>query len=104
MRLIETREVTGSSGKAYCMNVYPADMRFNDFIAGVFILLDTGEQAIFVGQSDNVDFFLQKNEILDRFKSKGFDRIGFIKNGSPEVRAKIIDDLTTVLKPKVAEL
>lgn len=41
MRLIEKTELTGTSGKIYSMNVYPADMRFNDFIAGVFLLSAT---------------------------------------------------------------
>ena len=104
MRLIETREIAGSSGTPYAMNVYPADMRFNDFIAGVFVLMDGDQQAIFLGQSDNVDFFLQKNEVLSRFESNGFHRIGFIKNGSPEVRGKIVADLSRVLNPTVAEI
>ncbi len=31
MRLIEKTELTGTSGKIYSMNVYPAEMRFYDY-------------------------------------------------------------------------
>ncbi len=103
MRKIETQELTGNSGKNYAMNVYPADMRFNDFIPGVFVLM-SGEGTLFIGDSDNVDFYLQKNKVFDTLKDEGFERIGFIKNGSPAVRADIMDDIKPVLSPSKSEL
>ena len=102
MRLIEKSEVTGTSGKSYAMNVYPADMRFNDFIPGVFLLFSE-DSALFMGESDNVDAWLQKNDALGRLQDEGFARIGFIRNGSPEVRAAIMNDLDSTVTPKLAE-
>lgn len=98
MRLLETSEMRGRKG-TYRMNIYPADMRFNDFIPGVFLLL-AGDRTLYIGESDNVDLFLQDNQVHEKLSLVGFDRIGFIRNGSPEVRAKILNDLTSLHKPE----
>ncbi len=103
MRLIESREIEGKSGKAYAMNVYPADMRFNDFIPGVFLLM-SADNTLYIGESDNVDVWLQKSEALSKLNDKGFDQIGFIRNGSAEVRAGILSDLAEVCSPELDNL
>ena len=64
-------------------------MRFNDFIAGVFSLL-TDDDALFMGESDNVDVWLQKNDAYGRLSDAGFARIGFIRNGNPAVRTALL--------------
>ena len=98
MRLLETSEMRGKND-SYRMNLYPADMRFNDFIPGVFLLL-AGDRTLYLGETDNVDLCLQKNQVLEKLSAEGFDRIGFIKNGSQKVRARILKDLASVLKPE----
>ena len=103
MRIIETREIDGATGKSYSMNVYPADMRFNDFIAGVFLLM-AGDGTLLIGESDNVDMWLQKNEAASKLANEGFDKIGFIKNGSREVRQNMVSDLTEACSPKLAQI
>lgn len=103
MRLIEKSERTGASGKSYAMNIYPADMRFNDFIPGVFLLL-AEDNTLFMGESDNVDVWLQKNDAYGRLKEEGFVRIGLIRNGNPGLRAAIVDDLISTVSATHSQL
>lgn len=103
MRLIESTTIAGQSGKTYPMNIYPADMRFNDFIPGVFLLY-ADEQVLFLGDSDNVDAWLQRSDALGKLGDQGFSKIGFIKNGSPKVRASMVDDLGPAVSPALTEI
>ena len=90
MRLLESTTIKGKSGKSYSMKVYPADMRFNDFIAGVYIL-SASYKILYAGHSDNVDRVLQKKEVAATVS--GLSTIGLIRMGSPEKRQTILDDL-----------
>jgi hypothetical protein len=83
--------------------MYPADMRFNDFIPGVFLLY-AEDETLYLDHSDNVDLWLQKQAVIERLGDEGFSRIGFIKNGSPVVRAAIVEDLKPVVSPKLEAL
>jgi hypothetical protein len=84
------------------MNVYPGDMRFNDFIPGVFLVAksdgDTRE-AIFLGESDNVDVCLQKHEKKEEFDKSGANRILFFRAANPKTRSKVVGDLLPELNP-----
>ena len=103
MRKLESTSIEGQSGKSYSINMYPADMRFNDFIPGVFLLYAEGE-ALYMDHTDNVDLWLQKQGVAEKLIDDGFTQIGFIKNGSPEVRASILEDLMPVVSPRMASL
>ncbi len=103
MRKIETQEIACPSGKCYSVNVYPADMRFNDFIPGVIVLFNE-DKTLFITHSDNVDYYLQKNKVSSLFADKGLTAIGLIKNASKAVREAAIAELNTLLSPSVSEL
>ena len=103
MRKLESTSIEGQSGKSYPINMYPADMRFNDFIPGV-VLLFADNEPLYMDHTDNVDLWMQKQDVATRLGGEGFSRIGFIKNGSPEVRASIVEDLKPVVSPKLATL
>ena len=102
MPKLAVRMLTGKSGKEYSFNVYTGDMRFNDFIPGVYIIAhESGdnEKAIYLGESDNVDVKLQKHDKQTCFDDHNYNRIAFYKNASREVRESIVEDLLPVLKP-----
>ena len=102
MPKLATRSLTGKSGKSYLFNLYRGDMRFNDFIPGVYYIstVSTGdEKAVFLGESDNVDVKLQNHELQSSFDEHEYNRISFYKNASREVREAIVEDLMPVLKP-----
>ena len=103
MRILESSSISGQSGTDYPINMYPADMRFNDFIPGVFVLY-ADDQVLYMGHSDNVDIWLQKNDVLARLADKGFSRIGFIRNGNPARREEIVDDLGPVVNASLSSL
>ncbi|MCH8256393.1 MAG: hypothetical protein IIA75_00560 [Proteobacteria bacterium] len=87
----------GKSGEEYAFNVYPGDMRFNDFIPGIYyISRETGNEEvvpIYLGESDNVDVTLQNHEKQSCFDEHRYNRIAFYKNASREVRQRIVNDL-----------
>lgn len=102
MARLGTKLFTGQSGKSYLFNVYKGNMRFNDFIPGVYFITsetDGNEKAIFLGESDNVDLKLQNHELQSSFDEHEYNRISFHKNASREVREAIIEDLLPVLEP-----
>ena len=92
--------MTGKSGKEYAFNVYPGDMRFNDFIPGVYYISkqdDDESSAIYLGESDNVDLTLRKHDKQTCFEEHGYNRVAFYKNASREVRESVIEDLSPTL-------
>lgn len=96
MRKLGVTSMKGNSGKEYEFNVYPGDMRFNDFIPGVYLISkqDNDESsAIYLGESDNVDVTLQSHEKQSCFDEHNYNRIAFYKNASREVRESIVKDL-----------
>ena len=95
MRVLESTTIKGKSGKSYSMKVYPADMRFNDFIAGVYILF-ASNKTLYAGHSDNVDRVLQKKEVATTVP--GLSTIGLIRMGNPQKRQAILDDLALRLE------
>ncbi len=102
MARLETRSITGKSGKEYAFNIYPGNMRFNDFIPGVYYVFKQegdAESAIFLGESGNVDVTLQAHDKQACFDEHGYNRIGFHMNASQEVRDGLMSDLTPVLSP-----
>ena len=103
MRKLGSTMVSGESGNSYPVNLYPADMRFNDFIPGVFLLY-RGDEVLYAGHSDNVDLWLQKNDALGKLSEKGFSRIGFIRNGNPSRRSEILSDLAPVIDAVLKEI
>jgi hypothetical protein len=103
MRILESTTISGQSGDNYAVNMYPADMRFNDFIPGVFVLY-AEDDVLYIDQSDNVDLWLQKNSVADKLSSKGFSRIGFIRNGNPARRQEIMADLAPVVQATLKEV
>ncbi len=103
MRKIESITIKGESGESYPVNIYPADMRFNDFIPGVFLLF-AGEETLYMGQSDNVDQWLQRQDPASNLANDGFSSIGFIKHGNPEARQAIVADLGPIVSPRLKEL
>lgn len=90
MRVLESTTIDGQSGTSYDMKMYPADMRFNDFIAGVYILY-SGDKTLYAGHSDHVDLVLQKKQVAQT--QPGLSKIGLIRMGNPEKRQAILDDL-----------
>jgi len=101
MRKLGVTTITGKSGKEYAFNVYPADMRFNDFIPGVYYISkqdDDKSSAIYLGESDNVDVTLQKHDKQSCFDENNYNRISFYKNASREVRESIVEDLLPTLE------
>lgn len=103
MRLIESTTIEGKSGERYAMNIYPSDMVFNDFIPGVFLLY-AGDEVLFLGDSDNVDIWLRKNEVVTKLGDQGFSKIGFIRQGNPGKRAGIVSDLAGALEVRLSEI
>ncbi|MBT4161764.1 MAG: hypothetical protein HOC70_08495 [Gammaproteobacteria bacterium] len=103
MRILEATSIEGQSGKSYPIKIYPADMRFNDFIAGIYILY-AGNKALFAGHSENVDFVLQKSEAATKLADKGLSSIGLIRMGSPVKRQSILDDLQAELSAELTEI
>ena len=102
MPKLATRSLTGKSGKSYLFNVYAGNMRFNDFIPGVYFIStqsEGDEKAVFLGESDNVDAKLQNHELQSSFDEHRYNRISFHKNASREVRKAIVEDLLPVLEP-----
>ena len=100
MRKIGVTSMTGKSGKEYAFNVYPGDMRFNDFIPGVYYIskqVDDASSAIYLGESDNVDLTLRKHDKQSCFEEHGYNRVAFYKNASREVRESVIEDLSPTL-------
>jgi len=90
MRIIESTTISGLSGKDYPINIYPSDMRFNDFIAGVYILF-ADDRTLYADHSDNVDLVLQKKQVATSLE--GLSKIGLIRMGNPDKRQTILDDL-----------
>lgn len=103
MRVLEATTIKGQSGDSYPVKMYPADMRFNDFIAGVYILF-AEDKALYTGHSDNVDLVLQKSEAASKLADKGLSRIGLIRMGSPVKRQAILDDVNGSLEPELRAL
>lgn len=102
MPKLAIRTLTGKSGKSYLFNVYKGNMRFNDFIPGVYYIStdsDGDEKAIYLGESDNVDVKLQNHELQSNFDEHQYNRISFHKNASREVREAMVADLMPVLEP-----
>ena len=100
MRKLETISMSGKSGKDYTFNVYPGDMRFNDFIPGVYYIskqLGDESSAIYLGESDNVDVTLQNHDKQSCFDEQNYNRVSFYKNASREVRESIVADLSSTL-------
>ena len=95
MRLLESTTIDGVSGKSYPIKTYPADMRFNDFIAGVYILY-AEDKTLYVGHSDNVDLVLQKKQVATALSD--LSTIGLIRMGNPKKRQAILDDLDLSLE------
>ena len=89
--------LTGKSGEQYAFNVYAGDMRFNDFIPGVYyisrVTSNEEELPIYLGESDNVDGTLQNHEKQTCFDEHQYNRVAFYKNASREVRQAIVSDL-----------
>jgi len=87
----------GKSGEPYTFNVYAGNMRFNDFIPGVYYISrqtnNEEELSIYLGESDNVDVTLQNHEKQACFDRYQYNRVAFYKNASREVRQAIVDDL-----------
>ena len=100
MRRLESTTIDGASGTAYDMNRYPADMRFNDFIAAVYILF-AEDKALHIGQSDNIDFVLQSNKVAESLAGDGLSSIGVVRMGSPNRREQIVADLSAALSPSI---
>lgn len=100
MRRLESTTIDGASGTAYDMNRYPADMRFNDFIAAVYILF-ADDKVLHVGHSDNIDFVLQKNKVAESLAGDGLSSIGVVRMGSPGRREQIVADLSEALSPSI---
>ena len=92
MAKLGVKSMEGKSGTEYVFNVYAADMRFNDFIPGVYVIfreLPDRQEVIYIGESDNVDVTLQ-----DHDKQTCFDEHQYLyKNASREVRQALIGDL-----------
>jgi hypothetical protein len=102
MPKLATRSLTGKSGKSYLFNVYKGNMRFNDFIPGVYYISTESagnEKAVFLGESDNVEVKLQNHELQSTFDEHQYNRISFYKNASREIREAIVEDLMPVLEP-----
>ncbi len=102
MPVLETREFTGKSGKTYTMNVYPGDVQFNDFIPGVYYMSRVDgdeEQAVYLGESGNIDLTLKKHDKQECLDQHGYNRIAFYRNASKEIRDEVVDDLMPVLSP-----
>lgn len=102
MRKLGTTTLTGKSGNAYAMNVYPGDVQFNDFIPGVYLIgraegNDTA--AIFIGETGNIDHTLRDHDKQSCFDEHGYNRILFYRNASKEVRDNVMADLQPVLSP-----
>jgi bifunctional DNase/RNase len=97
MPKLGVKTLTGKSGRQYEFNVYPASMRFNDFIPGVYYISrqapDQEELPIYIGESDNVDIALQNHEQQTCFDEHEYNRVAFHKNASRDVRKAIITDL-----------
>ncbi len=89
--------LTGKSGEQYTFNVYAGNMRFNDFIPGVYYISretnNEKELPIYLGESDNVDVTLQNHEKQACFDDHQYNRVAFYKNASREVRQAIVNDL-----------
>ena len=103
MRKIESTTIKGESGESYPVNIYPADMRFNDFIPGVFLLF-AGKETLYMSHSDNVDQWLQRRNPVTHLANDGFSSIGFIRHGNPEAREAIVADLGPAVSPRLKEL
>ena len=99
MRLLEATTIEGASGHHYPIKMYPADMRFNDFIAGIYILF-AGDRTLFAGHSDNIDLVLQKKQVANNVPE--LSTIGLIRMGNPDKRQAILDDLA--LAPELSEI
>ena len=95
MKLLESTSIKGTSGKSYPIKMYPADMRFNDFIAGVYILF-ASDRTLYAGHSDNVDLVLQRKQVAKTLS--GLSTIGLIRMGNPKKRQTILDDLDLTLE------
>ncbi len=100
---IETEHLTGQSGQGYTFNTYPADIRFNDFIPGVYLISrqesDDTIHHVFLGETDNIDICLADHDSQACFDQHGYNRIAFCKNASREIRRAIVEDLLPVLDP-----
>lgn len=107
MPKIESTTLDGASGQSYPVNVYDGDMRFNDFIPGVyyvsrhFVSADgtIEEEAIYVGESDNVDLALQSHDKRTCFEEHNYNRISLYRMGNEEKRKAAQDDLIKALSP-----
>lgn len=107
MPKLGTAQFTGKSGETYTFNIYSKDMRFNDFIPGVYLIsrqitdADNAveDQPIFVGESDHVDRALQSHDKQACFEENEYNRISFHRAANPEKRKTIADDLLKSLTP-----
>lgn len=107
MPKLGTTMLTGASGETYIFNVYNKNMRFNDFIPGVYYVscqkLNSDhaveEMAIYLGESDNVDHALQSHEKRACFEEHNFNRVSFYRAANPETRKAVADDLLKALDP-----
>ncbi len=95
--------INGQSGKEYHLNVYTKDIRFNDFIPGVYLMSemdsDGVEHNIFLGETDDIYTLLKAHPDQAAIDSENYNRVSFYKNASREVRSSIVEDLMPVLKP-----
>lgn len=107
MPKLGTTMLTGASGETYTFNVYNKDMRFNDFIPGVYYVsrqtLNSDhaveEVPIYLGESDNVDRDLHSHDKRPCFEEKNFNRISFYRAANPDTRKAVADDLLKALNP-----
>ncbi|XOV87913.1 MAG: hypothetical protein ACFHX7_23645 [Pseudomonadota bacterium] len=100
MRKLGLQAFTGKSGREYVMNAYPGDMRFNDFIPGVYVISAADGNTLLVGESDNVDVALQKHAQREVFADTGH-RVFFYRNASKSVRESTVADLVATLAPSL---
>lgn len=99
--------LTGKSGETYTFNVYNKDMRFNDFIPGVYFISHqrlnddhaVEEKAIYIGESDNVDRALQSHDKQACFEEHDYNRISFYRAADQQKREAVANDLIKALKP-----
>ncbi len=107
MPKLGTSTLSGASGESYTFNVYNKDMRFNDFIPGVYYIsrqtmnADNAveEKPIYIGESDNVDRSLHGHEKRACFEENEYNRISFYRTANAETRKAVVEDLVKALKP-----
>lgn len=100
MPKLGTCTMAGGSGTDYEFGVYSANMVFNDFIPGVYVVCKD-DDVLCVGESDHVDFALSRHEKKPEFEKQGANRICFHRVANPEKRKAAMDDLLKTLSPSL---